>query len=62
MVMTAKDACTLRDACMEVIYTRLHQTPQQIADTTIPEDANAVGLSILSDLAATSGSASPTVR
>src|SRR4026207_2203786 len=38
----------LRDAGMEVIYTGLHQTPEQIAATVIQEDADAVGLSILS--------------
>src|SRR5207237_9003841 len=37
-----------RDAGMEVIYTGLHQTPEQIAETVIQEDADAVGLSILS--------------
>src|SRR2546428_13261836 len=36
----------LRDAGMEVIYTGLHQTPEQIVETTIQEDADAVGLSI----------------
>lgn len=41
-------ARALRDAGMEVIYTGLHQTPEQIADTAIQEDADAVGLSILS--------------
>lgn len=41
-------ARSLRDAGMEVIYTGLHQTPEQIAETVIEEDANAVGLSILS--------------
>ena len=38
----------LRDAGMEVIYTGLHQTPEQIVETVIQEDADAVGLSILS--------------
>jgi methylmalonyl-CoA mutase C-terminal domain/subunit len=38
----------LRDAGMEVIYTGLHQTPEQIVDTALQEDADAVGLSILS--------------
>ena len=38
-------ARALRDAGFEVIYTGLHQTPEQIADTTIQEDADAVGLS-----------------
>jgi methylmalonyl-CoA mutase C-terminal domain/subunit len=41
-------ARALRDAGMEVIYTGLHQTPQQIVETAIQEDAHAVGLSILS--------------
>ncbi len=41
-------ARALRDAGMEVIYTGLHQTPEQIVETVIQEDANAVGLSILS--------------
>jgi methylmalonyl-CoA mutase C-terminal domain/subunit len=41
-------ARALRDAGMEVIYTGLHQTPEQIAATVIQEDAHAVGLSILS--------------
>ena len=41
-------ARVLRDAGMEVIYTGLHQTPEQIAETVIQEDADAVGLSILS--------------
>jgi methylmalonyl-CoA mutase C-terminal domain/subunit len=39
-------ARALRDAGMEVIYTGLHQTPEQIVETTIQEDADAVGLSI----------------
>ncbi len=38
----------LRDAGMEVIYTGLHQTPEQIVETAIQEDADAVGLSVLS--------------
>ena len=38
-------ARALRDAGFEVIYTGLHQTPEQIAETTIQEDADAVGLS-----------------
>ena len=38
-------ARSLRDAGFEVIYTGLHQTPEQIAETTIQEDADAVGLS-----------------
>ena len=41
-------ARTLRDAGMEVIYTGLHQTPEQVVATVIQEDAHAVGLSILS--------------
>jgi methylmalonyl-CoA mutase C-terminal domain/subunit len=41
-------ARALRDAGMEVIYTGLHQTPEQIVETVIQEDAHAVGLSILS--------------
>ena len=41
-------ARALRDAGMEVIYTGLHQTTEQIAETVIQEDADAVGLSILS--------------
>jgi methylmalonyl-CoA mutase C-terminal domain/subunit len=41
-------ARALRDAGMEVIYTGLHQTPEQIVETVLPEDADAVGLSILS--------------
>ena len=38
----------LRDAGFEVIYTGLHQTPEQIAETVVQEDADAVGLSLLS--------------
>src|SRR5881275_2523859 len=41
-------ARALRDAGMEVIYTGLHQTPEQIVETALQEDAQAVGLSILS--------------
>ena len=41
-------ARALRDAGMEVIYTGLHQTPEQIVQTAIQEDAHCVGLSILS--------------
>ena len=41
-------ARSLRDAGMEVIYTGLHQTPEQIVATVIQEDADAVGISILS--------------
>jgi methylmalonyl-CoA mutase C-terminal domain/subunit len=40
-------ARALRDAGMEVIYTGLHQTPEQIAATVVQEDADAIGLSIL---------------
>jgi methylmalonyl-CoA mutase, C-terminal domain len=41
-------ARAFRDAGMDVIYTGLHQTPEQIVETVIQEDADAVGLSILS--------------
>jgi methylmalonyl-CoA mutase C-terminal domain/subunit len=41
-------ARALRDAGMEVVYTGLHQTPEQIIETVIQEDADAVGLSVLS--------------
>ena len=41
-------ARALRDAGIEVIYTGLHQTPEQIVETAIQEDADAIGLSILS--------------
>jgi methylmalonyl-CoA mutase C-terminal domain/subunit len=41
-------ARALRDAGMEVIYTGLHQTPEQIVETVIQEDADAIGVSILS--------------
>jgi methylmalonyl-CoA mutase C-terminal domain/subunit len=41
-------ARALRDAGMEVIYTGLHQTPEQIVETAIQEDADCIGLSILS--------------
>jgi methylmalonyl-CoA mutase C-terminal domain/subunit len=41
-------ARSLRDAGMEVIYTGLHQTPEQIVATALAEDADAVGLSVLS--------------
>ena len=41
-------ARALRDAGMEVIYTGLHQSPEQIVETAIQEDADAVGLSVLS--------------
>jgi methylmalonyl-CoA mutase, C-terminal domain len=41
-------ARALRDAGMEVVYTGLHQTPEQIVETAIQEDADAIGLSILS--------------
>ncbi len=39
-------ARALRDAGMEVIYTGLHQTPEQIVSATLQEDAQAVGLSV----------------
>jgi methylmalonyl-CoA mutase C-terminal domain/subunit len=41
-------ARALRDAGMEVVYTGLHQTPEQIVETAIAEDADAIGLSVLS--------------
>jgi methylmalonyl-CoA mutase C-terminal domain/subunit len=41
-------ARALRDAGMEVIYTGLHQTPEQIVETAIQEDADVIGLSVLS--------------
>jgi methylmalonyl-CoA mutase, C-terminal domain len=41
-------ARALRDAGMEVIYTGLHQTPEQVVNTAIQEDVNAIGLSLLS--------------
>jgi methylmalonyl-CoA mutase C-terminal domain/subunit len=41
-------ARALRDAGMEVVYTGLHQTPEQIVQTVLQEDADAVGLSVLS--------------
>ena len=41
-------ARALRDAGIEVVYTGLHQTPAQIVDTAIQEDADAIGLSVLS--------------
>jgi methylmalonyl-CoA mutase C-terminal domain/subunit len=41
-------ARALRDAGMEVIYTGLHQTPEQIVETAVQEDADCIGLSILS--------------
>ena len=41
-------ARALRDAGMEVIYTGLHQTPEQVVNTAIQEDVNAIGLSVLS--------------
>jgi methylmalonyl-CoA mutase C-terminal domain/subunit len=41
-------ARALRDAGMEVIYTGLHQTPEQVVETAIQEDADAIGVSILS--------------
>ena len=41
-------AAALRDAGMEVIYTGLHQTPEMIASAAVQEDADVIGLSILS--------------
>ena len=41
-------ARALRDAGMEVVYTGLYQTPEQIVETVVQEDADAVGLSVLS--------------
>src|SRR6476469_1377277 len=41
-------ARALRDAGMEVIYTGLHQTPEQVVNTAIQEDVDGIGLSILS--------------
>jgi len=41
-------ARALRDAGFEVIYTGLHQTPEQVVDAAVQEDADAVGLSLLS--------------
>ncbi len=41
-------ARSLRDAGVEVIYTGLHQTPEQVVATAIQEDVNAIGLSVLS--------------
>ena len=41
-------ARALRDAGMEVVYTGLHQTPAQIVDAAIQEDADVIGLSVLS--------------
>lgn len=41
-------ARALRDAGMEVIYTGLHQTPEEVVETAIQEDADAIGISILS--------------
>jgi methylmalonyl-CoA mutase C-terminal domain/subunit len=41
-------ARALRDAGVEVIYTGLHQTPEEIVETAVQEDADAIGLSILS--------------
>jgi methylmalonyl-CoA mutase, C-terminal domain len=41
-------ARALRDAGMEVIYTGLHQSPEQIVETSLQEDADAIGLSVLS--------------
>src|SRR5256886_16994853 len=41
-------ARALRDAGMEVVYTGLHQTPEQVVNTAIQGDVNAIGLSLLS--------------
>src|SRR5437588_9890489 len=41
-------ARALRDAGMEVIYTGLHQTPEQVVNTAVDEDVDAIGLSLLS--------------
>ena len=41
-------ARALRDAGIEVVYTGLHQTPEQIVQTAVQEDADAIGLSVLS--------------
>ena len=41
-------ARALRDAGMEVVYTGLHQTPEQIVETAIQEDADCIGISVLS--------------
>ncbi|MDN3271909.1 cobalamin B12-binding domain-containing protein [Streptomyces sp. MA15] len=41
-------ARALRDAGIEVVYTGLHQTPRQIVDTALQEDADGIGLSVLS--------------
>ena len=41
-------ARALRDAGVEVVYTGLHQTPEQIVETAIQEDADAIGMSVLS--------------
>jgi methylmalonyl-CoA mutase C-terminal domain/subunit len=41
-------ARALRDAGMEVVYTGLHQTPEQIVETALQEDADVIGLSVLS--------------
>ena len=41
-------ARALRDAGFEVIYTGLHQTPEQVVATALQEDADAIGLSVLS--------------
>ena len=41
-------ARALRDAGMEVVYTGLHQTPEQVVETALQEDARAIGVSILS--------------
>ena len=41
-------ARALRDAGMEVIYTGVHQTPEQVVETALQEDADAIGVSLLS--------------
>jgi methylmalonyl-CoA mutase C-terminal domain/subunit len=41
-------ARALRDAGMEVIYTGVHQTPEQVVETALQEDADVIGLSLLS--------------
>ncbi len=48
MRLCGKSSIARIDAGMEVIYTGLHQTPEQIVETAIQEDADAVGISILS--------------
>src|SRR3954470_18043444 len=41
-------ARTLRDAGMDVIYTGLHRTPEEVADAAVQEDVDVIGISILS--------------